>query len=120
RIATERLAELLVEDHLDEGGDALLLRLAGFAQRFRQLALRLHRHALEAAAFGDPGVAQIRIELGADEIVGIPEDRVALLRTPLIVAEDHHGDPRPLLAADRAHLAHGNTERAIAGEADAG
>ncbi len=61
----------------------------------------------------------MRIELGADEVVVVPEDGIALLGTPLVVAEDAHGDARPLLAADRAHLAHGDAEGAVACEAHA-
>src|SRR5581483_5194381 len=50
----------------------------------------------------------------------VPEDRVALLSAPLIVAEQNHGDAWIFLAADRAHLAHGDAEGAVAGETDAG
>ena len=89
------------------------------SQRLGQFRLRSHRYALEAAAFGHLCVAEMRIELGADEIVVVPEDRIALFGAPLVVAEDDHGDARPFLAADRAHLVHGNAERAVTGEADA-
>src|SRR5690606_10719772 len=75
---------------------------------------------LEPAAFRDLGVAQLGMQLGADEVVVVPERRVALLRAPLIVAEDDHRDARPFLAADGAHLAHRDAEGAIAGEADDG
>src|ERR1700728_5027072 len=61
----------------------------------------------------------MRIEFGADEVVVEPEDRIALLGAPLIIAEHDHGDAGPLFAADRAHLVHGNAEGAVAGKADA-
>ena len=59
----------------------------------RQLGLRLHlSRPCRPQAFGDLGIAEMRIELGADEIVVVPEGRIALFRAPLVVAEDHHGD----------------------------
>src|SRR3546814_13762481 len=51
-------------------------------------------------------IAQVRVELGADEVVVVPQRGLALLGAPLVVAEDHHGDRRPLLAADRAPPVH--------------
>src|SRR4029079_12637565 len=120
RVAAERLTELLIEDHLDEGRHAFLLRFAGRTQRFRQLGLRLYCHAFQAATFRDLCIAEMRIELGSDEIVVEPEDRIALFRTPLIVAENYHRDAGILLAPDRAHLAHRDSEGAIAGKADHG
>src|ERR1700722_184493 len=116
-VAAERFAEFLVEHDLDEGGDALFLILAGLPQRIGQFSLGPHGDALEAAAFGDLGVAQVGIEFGADEVVGVPEDRIALLGAPLVIAEHNHGDSRPVIAADRAHFAHRDSERAVAGEA---
>ena len=71
-------------------------------------------------ARGDLRVTQIRIEFRADEIVVVPEDRIALLGAPLIVAEHHHRHAGPAGAADRAHFVHRDAERAVAGEADAG
>src|SRR4029078_4289831 len=53
-------------------------------------------------------------------IVVEPEDRIALFRAPLVVAEDHHRDAGIFLAPDRAHLAHGDSEGAVADKADAG
>src|SRR5581483_2408965 len=117
-VAAERLAQLLVENHLDESGDAFFLRLARLTQRVGELLLRACDDALEAAAFRHLGVGEMRIELGADEVVVVPEDRVALLRAPLIVAEHHHGDAGIFLAADRAHLAHGDADGAVAGKPD--
>src|SRR5690349_24390858 len=61
-IAPERLAKLLVEDHLDKRADPLLLRLARFSQRLRQLALGFHGHSLQTAAFGELGIAEMRVE----------------------------------------------------------
>src|SRR6476620_10770223 len=118
-VAAERLAKLLIEDHRNEGGDALLLRLAGLAKCLRQFRLRFHYYALEAARFGHLCIAEMRIEFGANEIVVVPEDRIALFRAPLVVAEDDHGDAGPFLAADRTHFVHGNAERAVTGKADA-
>src|SRR6185312_6505288 len=71
-------------------------------------------------AFGNLRIAQIGIEFGADEIVVVPEDRIAFLGAPLVIAEHHHGDPRPFLAANRAHLVHRDAERSVTGETDAG
>src|SRR5579885_320947 len=119
RVAAERLAELLIEQDFDEGGLALLLRFASILQRLRQLLRRLHGDALQAAALRDFCVAQMRIELGADKIVVVPENRMPLFRAPLIVAEDDHRNARPLLAADRAHFVHGDAEGTVAREADA-
>src|SRR5690606_33157642 len=98
-IATEGLAELLVEDDFDESRDALLLRLARFRDRRLELVLGARDDTLEPAAFRDLSVAQFGMQLGADEVVVVPERRVALLRAPLIVAEDDHRDARPFLAA---------------------
>src|SRR5262245_39716608 len=100
RVAAERFTELLIEDHLDEGRHALLLRLAGGAQGLRQLGLRLYCHAFQAATFRDLCIAEMRIELGSDEIVVEPEDRIAFFRAPLIVAEDHHRDAGIFLTPD--------------------
>src|SRR6185369_14991523 len=63
RVAAERLAELLIENHLDEGRHALLLSLAGRAQRLGQLGLRLYCHAFQSATFRDLCIAEMRIEL---------------------------------------------------------
>src|SRR5262249_15636393 len=119
-VAAERLAQLLIEDHLDEGGDAFLLSFTGRAKRLRQLRLCFHYYALEAAGFGHLCIAEMRIELGADEIVVVPEDRIAFFRAPLVIAEHDHGDARPFPAANRAHLVHRNAERAVTGKADTG
>src|SRR5262249_19582123 len=62
----------------------------------------------------------MRVELGPDEVVVEPQDRIALLGAPLVVAEYHHRDAGPLPASDGAHLAHGNSECAVASEADTG
>ena len=70
------------------------LRLAGGLQRFGQFGRRTSVTP-EPAAFGDLGVAEMRIEFGADEIVVEPQDRIALLGAPLVIAEHHHGDARP-------------------------
>src|SRR5262245_34181634 len=99
-VAAERLAQLLIEDHLDEGRHPVLLRLARLAQRFGQLRLGPDRHALEATTLSHFRITQMRIELGADEVIVVPEDRVPLLRAPLVIAEDDHGDGRPLVASD--------------------
>src|SRR6478735_2144037 len=115
-VAAERLAQLLIENDLDEGRDALLLIFARLAQGLGQFGLRFHYDTLEPAGFSHFCIAQMRIELGADEVVVIPEDGVALFSAPLVVAENHHRDARPFLAADRAHLVHGNPERAVAGK----
>src|SRR6185369_9362741 len=120
RVAAERLAELLIENHLDEGRHALLLSLAGRAQRLGQLGLRLYCHAFQSATFRDLCIAEMRIELGSDEIIVEPENRIALFRAPLIVAEDHHRDAGIFLAPDRAHLAHRDPKGAVAGKAYAG
>ena len=119
-VAAERLAKFLIEDDLDEGRDALFLRFARLPKRLGQFGLGFHHDALETASFGDLCIAEMRIEFGADEIVVEPEDRVAFFGAPLIIAEHNHGDARPFLAADRAHLVHGNSERAVAGKADTG
>src|SRR5260221_6081874 len=108
-----------MEDDLDKRRHALLLRLASLPQRFRQIRLGFNDDAFETADFGHLCVAEMWVEFGADEIVVVPKDRISLLRAPLIVAEGHHRDSRPLFATDRAHLAHGNSEGAVAGEADA-
>src|SRR6476661_10908242 len=62
RVAAERLAELLVEDHLDKGCDLALLRRARLFQCRRQFVLRFDRHALETATLRNLGVAQIWVE----------------------------------------------------------
>ncbi len=59
RVASERLAKLLVKQNLDERCEALLLIFAGLPQRFGQFGLRLHDNALQTAAFGHSCVAQI-------------------------------------------------------------
>src|SRR4029077_8086876 len=87
-------------------------------QCFRQFGLSFNDDAFKAAAFSHLCVTEMRIEFGADEIVVVPEDRIALLGAPLVVAENDHRDAWPLFAADRAHLAHGNSECAIARKAD--
>src|SRR4029078_3978185 len=87
RVAAERLTEFLVEDYFDEGRHALLLSFAGCAQRLRQFGLRLFCSTFPSATFPDPCIAEMRIELGSDEIVVEPEDRIALFRAPLVVAE---------------------------------
>ena len=61
-----------------------------------------------------------RHNIGADEIIVVPEDRVALLRAPLEVSENDHCDGRPVLAAHRRHFVHGNAKCAVAREADDG
>src|SRR6185295_14254682 len=103
-----------------EGGGALLLRLARFLQCRGEFRLRARDYTLEPARVGYLGVAQVRIELGADEVVVVPQDRIALFRAPLVVAEDDHGDARPFLAADRTHLAHRDAEGAVARKSYAG
>src|SRR5262249_20226346 len=119
-IAAERLAKLLIEDYLDESRDTLLLRFAGLAKRLRQFGLCFHYNAFEAAGLGHLRVAEMWVELSANEIIVEPKDRIAFFRAPLIVAEYDHGYARLIFAANRAHLVHGNPERAIAGKADAG
>src|SRR5204862_5389980 len=103
----------------DEGRDALLLRLAGGAKCLRQFRRRVDYYALEPAGFGHFCIAELRIKFGTDKIVVEPKNRIAFFGTPLVVAEDDHGNARPLLAADRTHLVHGNSESAVAGKTDA-
>src|SRR6266436_9579407 len=91
-----------------------------FAQGFGQSGLGLHHDTLPAAAFGNLCVAQIHVEFRADEVVVVPGDRIALFRSPLIVAENDHRNSRPFLTADRTHLVHRNAECTIAGKTDAG
>src|SRR6476646_5239791 len=50
RIAPEGLAQLLIEDHLDECGDTFVLRLARLLQRRGQCSLSLDRYALQPAS----------------------------------------------------------------------
>ena len=57
-------------------------------------------------AFCDPGVFHPEVEFGADEVVVVPQRRVALLRAPLVVAEDDHGDGRPFVSTAGCHLVH--------------
>src|SRR5271168_4388973 len=75
-VAAERLAKLLIKYDLDEGRNAFLLRLAGLAQRLGQFGGRSGRDALKSAALGDFGIAEMRVELGADEVVIKPENRI--------------------------------------------
>ena len=119
RVAAEGLAKLLVQHHLDEGGLAVLhLCVDGGVQRVCQLVHAEDGNALEAAGLGDAGIGDVVVELGADEIVIEPQGGVALLGAPLIVAEDDHGDRRPLVAADSRHFVHRDAEGAITGETD--
>ncbi|GIS12501.1 MAG: hypothetical protein CM15mP115_16520 [Alphaproteobacteria bacterium] len=66
----------------------LHLRVDGGRQRLGQLLLGEDGNALEAAGLGDAGIGDLVVELGADEIVVVPQRGVALLGTPLVVAED--------------------------------
>src|SRR5487761_1108869 len=59
-VAAERFAKLLVEQHFNERGDAVLLLSAGLAQRLGQFRLGAHRHAFQSAAFGHFGEAELR------------------------------------------------------------
>ena len=59
----------------------------------------------------------MRVKFGANEIIIVPERRIALFRAPLVIAENHHRDRWPFLAADRAHLRHRDAERTITGKA---
>ncbi len=87
-------------------------------QRITQFVHGAGDDALQAAGLGDAGVGHLLIQLGADEIVVIPKRRVALFGAPLIVAEHHHGDGGPLLAADGGEFRHRDAEGAITREAD--
>src|SRR5271168_3822065 len=113
RVASKRLAEFLIENNLDKSSDSFLLVLAGLLHRFGHFGLRPGDDAVEAASLRDLGVAQMWIKFGADKVVVIPKDRIALFGAPLVVAENGHGDSRPLLASDRAHFVHRNAEGAV-------
>src|SRR5271154_6991997 len=119
-VSTEGVAEFLVEDYLDESGNAHGLRLARARERLAEFSLSRDRDPGEAAALRDAGIRKIRIEFRSDEIVMVPKRRIPFLRAPLIVTKDHHCDRRPFLAADRTHLVHRDAESAIAGESDHG
>lgn len=104
-VATERFADLLIDDSFDEGGNTVVLSCAGGNDRGNQLRWRSRDHACETARLRHASVAEIGVEFGADEIIVAPQRRAVLLGTPLIVAEDHHSDRGPRLASDRSHLA---------------
>ena len=118
RITPERLAKLLIKHDFDKGRNALLLCLASLLQRCRNLGLCADSDAFEATTLGNAGIREMRIKLGAHEIIIIPERRIALFGAPLIITENYHRNGGPLLAANRAHFRHRDTEGTITGKAN--
>src|SRR5919202_3919120 len=78
RVPPEGLAELLVEDDLDEGRHAALLGLARLPDGVGQFLLRPGHDALEAASVRDFRVAELRVELRPDAVVAEQERVLAL------------------------------------------
>src|SRR6056297_2472905 len=121
RVAAERVAEFLVEQHLDQRrGVVLHLILDRLIERVGERIHRLDLHALEAASLRDAGITHLLVKLGADEIIVEPQSRVTLFSAPLVVTEDDLRDRRPLLATDGGQLVDGDAKGAVPGKAHDG
>ncbi len=117
-IAAEGLTQFLVDHCLDQRGLAVLhLVLDRLVQRRRQCIGGEGLDALKSASLGDAGIGDLLVEFGADEVVVVPERRIALFRAPLVVPEDDHGDRRPFGPPDRGQFRAGDAEGAVAGKA---
>mmetsp|Transcript_18601 Transcript_18601/g.47805 ORF Transcript_18601/g.47805 Transcript_18601/m.47805 type:complete len:442 (+) Transcript_18601:330-1655(+) len=118
-VTAEGLSQLLVQHNLDQSRlIPLHLSLDGTLERLLESRPRGDLDTLQAARLGHLGVLNTHVELRAHEVVRVPERRVALLGSPLVVAEHHHGDCGPLAAAARRQLVHGDAEGTITGEAN--
>ena len=118
RITAERLAKLLIKHDFDKGRNTLLLCVAGFLKRCGDLGLCVDGNAFKATALGNAGIREMRIKLGAHEIVIIPECRIALFCAPLVIAENNHRYGGPFFAANRAHFRHRDAEGTITRKAN--
>merc|ERR550537_692208 len=77
----------------------LFMSIHGVDKRLLKFLLGRDLYALHVAGLGHFRVLDPVVELGAHKVVSVPERGVALLRTPLVVAPDDHGDWRPVIAA---------------------
>mmetsp|Transcript_67136 Transcript_67136/g.139285 ORF Transcript_67136/g.139285 Transcript_67136/m.139285 type:complete len:286 (-) Transcript_67136:1184-2041(-) len=119
RIPAERLPELLVQNHLNQGRlVALHLTLDGGGQGLLELLHTLGFDALQAAGSRHLGILHTYVEFGSDEVVFIPQGRVSLLGAPLVIPEDHHGHTRPITSSARSQLVDGDAESTIARKAN--
>src|SRR5690606_26316551 len=103
RIAPERVAQFLADHHLQHGGLALGLGLAGRAQRVANLVGMLDPYALHAHGARQLGEVRV-LQVAADEAPSIEVDLVLLLGAPLAIVEHHRGDRDFLARAGQQFL----------------
>ena len=68
--------------------------------RLCQLRRRLRDYALKPTGLSQLRIAKFRVEFSADEVIIIPENRVAFFGAPLEISENDHRDPWPLGSAN--------------------
>ena len=67
-VSAEGLTKLLIENNLDEGRDAVLLRRR-IAAGLLSVQLAFYGHALGAAAFSHPCIAEMQVELSPTKLL---------------------------------------------------
>merc|ERR1719220_1327477 len=118
-VPAEGLAQLLVEDYLNECRFVPLhLSLNGTREGSLELCWRRHLDAHQATSASNFSVLDAKVQLCANEIVVVPQRGVSLLCAPLEVPKYHHRDGRPITAAACSKLVHGDAKSSIPSETD--
>mmetsp|Transcript_105535 Transcript_105535/g.251454 ORF Transcript_105535/g.251454 Transcript_105535/m.251454 type:complete len:252 (+) Transcript_105535:147-902(+) len=118
-VPAERLPELLVQNHLNQGRlVALHLTLDGRGHGLLKLFDALGFDALQAAGSRHLGILDTYVEFGSDEVVLIPQCRISLFGAPLVIPEDHHGHTWPITSSARSQLVDRDAESSIARKAN--